>query len=406
VGERSARRLRHMSGIVTLSVDLERRSNSTHLTVHLHLESIPYETDHLQFSFEYVDDPDRPEPIVLDAFLFGFLTFAMEHSTRLAVRGPLTVTAVRNAHAYMEAWHSWLPERYRPVEIESASVIDDADIARRRARRRCRSTAGRSLSAFSGGIDGAFTALRHAGTPRPSWAYDLTDVVLVHAFDVPMDDTVGFDTLVRRLQPFIESLGLRLRIVRTDVRRRAETRWEHQNWEHSFGAQLAGVLHQFSDSFDFGLIGSGQPYTQPVTAWGSTPGTDHLLSGGFLDIVNDGAGYSRTEKVERVARNDVASSVAKVCWEGLDRGANCGRCEKCVRTRLNFIAIGVDAPACFDTPIEVDMIESLEVRSQLHLNELTSILDYADRHGRTSPWLEQLRHRIAPSVADGSGSVT
>ncbi len=51
-----------------------------------------------------------------------------------------------------------------------------------------------------------------------------------------------------------------------------------------------------------------------------------------MRLVHDGAGYSRTEKVGFVAQHPVATKALKVCWQGKERGRNCGVCEKCVRT--------------------------------------------------------------------------
>ena len=343
-------------------------------------------------TFEYVHiDEARAEPAVLDGFVLGFLLYAAEHADRLVVEGPVTAAAIRNASLLTETWNAWIPDRFRRFEIEPERTISDAeclDIAQRNGR------PGRSIAAFSGGVDSLFTALRHGPASDLPGRFDVTDVVIAHGFDIGSHDQRSFDELVERTDPFLDSVGVRRHLVRTDVRRRVDGN-ELLHWEHAFGAYLASVLHLFSDEFGFGLIGSGEPVTKHVFPWGSTPMTDHLLSGGLMSIVHDGAAYGRTDKVERIARHDIATAVAKVCWEGTDAGRNCGRCEKCVRTRLNFRAVGVNDPACFDEAFDDSMIDTLVTRNQIQLNELTAIVDRCTHHGIAEPWVDRLRSRVA-----------
>jgi hypothetical protein len=65
-----------------------------------------------------------------------------------------------------------------------------------------------------------------------------------------------------------------------------------------------------------------------------------------MEVRHDGAGRSRTEKVAYLATWEQGMPLLRVCWEGRVPDGNCGRCEKCVRTRLNFHIAGVESPAC------------------------------------------------------------
>ncbi len=113
-----------------------------------------------------------------------------------------------------------------------------------------------------------------------------------------------------------------------------------------------------------------------------------------MDVVHEGAGFSRTGKAEVVARDSVGRRTLKVCWEGQDQAANCGQCEKCVRTRLNFKAVGMDDPECFEQPFEMEMIDTLNVRNIAQLTELTSVIEYCARHTMQAEWVDRLEARI------------
>jgi hypothetical protein len=314
-----------------------------------------------------------------DGVIFAVLLYAMRRGRSLRAHGPITRTALWNAMELQRAWARWRPGHYHPVEIVPDYIVDMA-----------RQKPGRAtMAAFSGGVDASFTALQHSTLLPESYRYNLTALLMVHGFDISLGDAAGFSRLVARSDRFRAELAVNTRIIRTNSKE-----LNLQNWEDSYAAQLAGCLHQFSDKCEFGLIASAEPYDKLALPLGSSPATDHLLSGDCLTIIHDGAGFSRTEKVEAIARYPNATAGLKVCWEGADPAVNCGVCEKCVRTRLNFLAIGEARPACFEGVLETRHITHVPLRRHLHCDELRSILEFARSHGCEGDWIEALEQRI------------
>lgn len=212
---------------------------------------------------------------------------------------------------------------------------------------------------------------------------------MVHGFDVPLNKPEQFESLQCRTEPLLSELGIELKTIRTNLKE-----LELQGWEDSSMTQLAGCLHNYSHQFSYGLVGSTESYDALILPWGSNPATDHLLSGAALSIIHDGAGYSRTAKVEQIARHATAASVVKVCWEGQETSKNCGECEKCVRTLLNFLAVGVSNPPCFSKPLDKRQIRALILRNDTVHGELKSIVNYAKAKGITEDWLLELDKRV------------
>ena len=322
----------------------------------------------LDIYFDFVGE-SFPEPFVLDGFVNAVIFYAMGSGQDIRVDGRMTRSALLNLATFQEAWCRWRPGVYRPVRIEPHSLVDDPPRA-----------PPRSIAAFSGGADAIFTALRHAGDP-----YGLDSVLLVHGFDVPTDRPDQFGKLVERERAFLDHLKLRPRIVRTNI---AELRF--QDWLDSFLAQLSCCLHSFSHEFRFGLTGGGEPYDALVLPWGQNPCTDYLLSGDGFTIVHDGAAFSRTEKIAAIARDPVATKAIKVCWEAPDLSTNCGVCEKCVRTRLNFKAVGIDNPSCFDGELTPRQIRDIRFSNESQRAGFRSILAYAESHALQGDWLEAM----------------
>ncbi|HYB66484.1 MAG TPA: hypothetical protein VEC59_14680 [Steroidobacteraceae bacterium] len=349
-----------------LSVSQEQRTEGTRRWLHL---TETTDGRPLDVYFDFIGE-SFPEPSVLDGFVNAVIFHAMGSRQDIHVDGRMTRSALLNLALFQEAWCRWKPEVYQPVRIEPLSITDDPPRA-----------PAQSIAAFSGGADAIFTVLRHAGDP-----FALNSVMLVHGFDVPTDRADQFGKLVERAQPLLHRLNLRPRIVRTNL---AELRL--QDWLDSFLAQLSCCLHNYSHEFRFGLTGGGEPYDALVLPWGQNPCTDYLLSGDGFAIVHDGAAFSRTEKIAVIAKDPVATRAIKVCWEAADLSTNCGTCEKCVRTMLNFKAVGIDRPSCFDREITPEQIRRIHFSNESQRAGFRSILEYAESHALRGDWLDAMK---------------
>ncbi len=327
-----------------------------------------------------------PAPSVLDGPLFSTLMIAMgREGTVLEIDGPISAAAMRNAQAYQEAFASMLPGRFRVVEIAPREVVQGPQVRGPSA-----------IAAFSGGLDSTFTLIRHAKKLLGQGSYPITHALMVHGLDVRLRHRDVFTSLRERVQPLLDELGVKLITARTNVRNPLahEPKFQVQPYAYSQAAQIAGVLHRLSeDQFFSGLIGSTEPYRALVLPWGSNPATDYLLSNDRFSIVHDGAAFTRSEKAALVAEHPTALSTLRVCMR--QTPGNCGVCEKCVRTRLNLMVVGVDNPPCFDQPFHDDMIEGLEVWNPTVLGEANATVAYAEAAGVSAPWLSRLKERIA-----------
>jgi len=329
--------------------------------------------------FDLLGETSLSAPVTMDGFVMGVIFYAMRMGEDIQVEGALSHDALLNLREFQEAWQAWRPGIYRRVAISAATILRNAGGA-----------APRAISAFSGGMDSSFTLLRHRERLLGDGSYPLDSVMMVHGFDIPLAQSGTFDTLVARVRPLLDRLGVRLRIVRTNLKS-----LDLQDWEDSHIAQLAACLHNFSAEFGYGLVGSGDPYSDFMIPYGSNPITDRLLSGGGMRLVHDGAGFGRTEKAALLSRFPLARSALKVCWEGEDGAKNCGVCEKCICTQLNFLAAGSTQPECFDRAFDQNLIRTIGILGEAQCRELMSIKRFAETRGIQGRWLTLLRRRLA-----------
>jgi hypothetical protein len=182
-----------------------------------------------------------------------------------------------------------------------------------------------------------------------------------------------------------------LAVVRTNWRSEVS-----RSWPKEYLAGLAACLHQFRGLANIGVLGAGEDYGHFESPVGSNnPITNHLLSGGGFEIHTEGGGFTRTQRVALI--NDYPEIAAKlrVCWEGPLTGGNCGRCEKCIRTKLNFMAIDA-APACFaDGAATHAQILCLTARKSQQLALLREVLASARKNGARGAWTTSLALAVA-----------
>lgn len=313
-----------------------------------------------------------------DAFVLASVMPLMARGLDVHVEGRVSRALLENLSAFQEYWHLWQPDRYRRVRITADELVD----AQPRP-------GGKVMSAFSGGVDGAFTAYRHV-LERDGVRPRLDSVILVQGADISTEDDATFSRVLSAVDEMLEDTGLTVLAVRTDHRR------AFADWGHGHGTALAACMSLFQPEYTRGLLASSGDVATMYLPWGSNPVSDHLLSTGSIEIRNDGAGFPRPEKVAALTAWPRVLDRLRVCWQGelLDR--NCGQCEKCQRTLLCLKAAGVARPACMPAdagtaPVLVD---------GPHAPDWRELAGFARRSGRpeVAAEVESILRRNAPRI--------
>jgi len=307
---------------------------------------------------------------VLDGFMNGLIHFLMETRQLLHVEGRLSRTYLRSIAEYQRFWSLVRPERCSVVKITADEVVTDSSDQRDLP----------AVATFSGGLDSAFTVIRHKLKLTGMDTIPLDAVLIIHGFDVLSSDVSGFARLLDRLQPLIEELGLRRYVVRTNLKELAL-----QNWVESYAAQLTSCLHMVGHRHTSAIIASDGYGQSQVFEYGGNPISVPLLTSSRLKFFYDGPSYSRIGKAALLAKYPSFVRTLKFCYEGPDPAENCGHCMKCFLTYTNFRAVGLENPECFDTPVNEEMVGNYTIKNDAEL-----ALRY--------PLLEQLRQR--PELAE------
>jgi len=301
------------------------------------------------------------------ALLAALPSAALHNEPKLSVSS-VDPELLEGLEVVQEYYHHW--RDISPVELDTASLMTRPALQ-----------PGRSTAAFfSGGIDSLATLRKNVATfpaPHPSR--------VTHALHVDLAGPAQIEDLQGKLSPrqlevcaglhiATSDLGVELVPIVTNIRSLEGYDFNADWMFHSHGTTLAAVAHSFEPAFQKVLIASTYD-ARHLSPWGSHPLIDGHLSSSAVRIRHHNEQYSRQEKLELVADWPAGLHALDVCfhWKNRQLGKrNCGRCEKCLRTKAGLLAAGKDLThlGAFDYP-------DLSIRD---LRTLPPLKDEYERH--------------------------
>lgn len=303
------------------------------------------------------DEPERG-----DAPLAAVLICAMQEGSNIVVEGAVSPRLIAGLETVQSIWQRWRPTQYRQVAIRAAFEQEATVPANREPRAVC---------AFSGGVDASFTLFRHLHRHAGRLTRPPAAALLVHGMDIPLAQDDAYRQAADKAESMLADTGIKL------IRMQSNARMLGQQWEDSFGLILSACFLTLQHRFAWALRGSEEPYDALVLPWGSTPLTDPLCSTAAMRMEHDGCGFDRSEKVAWLAAHTHITSHLRVCWEGPDKDRNCGQCEKCIRTMLNFWSMGLTVPEAFPTELTPQRVRSVRIRNEVQLQYIRTLYRHA-----------------------------
>lgn len=322
-----------------------------------------------------------------DPFLVATLFYAMRTKSDIHVEDVVTYGLIRNLERFQRVWCCWKPEVYHIINITADKIVD-ANY----------NVHGKTIQTFSGGLDSTFTTYQQIKKIAGKYSHNLTTAVMVHGFDIPLKDENVYHDIFLRSKKVLATVGVELVPLKTNFRELWHS--ELRYWEHAFGTGMCACILLFAKNHSYGLIASSEPYNSLLLPWGSNPITDPLLSSSNFIIEHDACEYTRGEKVSLVSDWVEGVNNLRVCWQGDDIRYNCCRCEKCIRTILNFKSLNCSVPLSFPLDLKIEDILSLRGMSEAHLNPLRQIITEATKNEVNDKWVDAVKQVIAINEKD------
>jgi hypothetical protein len=291
----------------------------------------------------------------------------------LDVSTPISAAQALNARAALTLLAGWIQRRIPgvtgPIDVEPTAAPSD----------------GVGLL-FTRGIDSWSSLLEHR--------HRVTHLLFVDGVE-PRMSPAARERVLADHESVATDLGLPLVTMRTNARDHLDP-W--CSWEYTHGAVLATAALVLAPFIGEALIASSHApiYTKP---WGTHPELDPLWSTPAVRFHHDGRGFTRWQKIERVAAYQPALDSLHVCWVG-GGDRNCGRCHKCLVTMTALAEIGVlDRCRRFDAPLDVDAVVRL---GRLRPGRGSNVVDLLCHLPPGSDLARAWVHVVDPAMLEGT----
>lgn len=286
-------------------------------------QEVYYETDQA-FAQDLTCDPQ--------AFLVGSILPAMRHGEERIALDEAICPELREGLLTAMGWLcSWYGAPRKPVRIEAGPGVRYPRSGR----------IERAASFLSGGLDSLATLRANRLAFPLDHPRSIKDCLLIHGFDIgghPGSDRKleTFDRAVDALSAVAEDAQVTLIPLSTNLRHLDDNdRFSLYEFQ---AALLSSVAHALSTRLTTAYIASSSDFTW-TNPWGSHPLLDPNYSSCELEIRHDSFRLSREDKAKLIGDWDAALQNIRVCTQNPVGLLNCGKCEKCMRTMLELLAV-------------------------------------------------------------------
>lgn len=286
---------------------------------------------------------------VYDPFAIACLVPAIAHrETRLVVEGDICTRLVDGMAVAMAWYRLWYGPRWAPLALEAGR------------RGTVLPTRGRTGAIyFSCGVDSLYSLRRiSARMPAGHWAAPRVALFVI-GYDLRRPKAT--ERALANAQAAADAAGLTLVPVRSNMPSLDD---DYALWTLQFGGPaFVALAHALGRGIAQAWLGADCDIPNLVP-WCNHPATVPEFSSHDVQIQQDGIEATRAEKAGAIADWDVVHRHLRVCTKNPEHTLNCGRCEKCVRTRLELLAFGdADAlPAFGGCALSANDVRAIEIR--------------------------------------------
>jgi hypothetical protein len=286
---------------------------------------------------------------IANGFLAACVLPAMKMHQPLHVEGVVSKRLLSNMRTFMDIASAWIPGLIK-VEITAAGTEENV-------------RGGKAVGCFfSGGVDSFYSLMKHEAGPREGKTGEVSHLIFVKGFDVPLSKESFADGVTAMVRDVCASCNKASVIASTNLRVMLD---RFLPWEWAHGSALGSVALAMGPAFQSVLIPASYGYKE-LFPYGSHPLLDPLFSTESLCIVHDGCECTRLEKIGRMMSSRVVLDHLRVCYQDISDGYNCGKCEKCLRTKVGLALSGaLQHCATFDHHIDHRIIRDLKLKKMM-----------------------------------------
>ncbi len=322
-----------------------------------------------QFPIYFQTQDAQLEPN-LEAFLALALLPAMKsHSGYIEADGIISQRFQEGARKFQQVFRTWKPN-YGEVEFKNVQIQP-----------KTRDFIGKKGVFFSGGLDSYNSFLTHLD--------ELSCFIYLDGFDVPLREQLTRRKMIENCRKIGREFGKQAIILETNARHFIES---FVTWSYSHGSVMGSAGLLFMPELErLYIAGAGNPVDRDP--FGSHPDLDPNWSTESLEFIHE-ADVTKIDECRLIGRYDVALETVRVCLRFPEKGLNCGKCEKCLRSQVYFQATGVyERCRSFPGPLDLKELGRLKVSHDQQKNLLYKALDLLEEQN-TYPKTVQVLKKI------------
>jgi hypothetical protein len=320
----------------------------------------------------------RDEPRTHDFIAVALAQFAAAVGDDLVVDGPVTRSQLEHLDEMLQIWPVWRPRKFQRVSVRATDEVELPEPGDR---------AGAAMG-FSGGVDASFALAAHHDQLLGRLTRRIDLGVLVVGWDLRHGDDDAVHRATRSARESLTAYGVTPAVVSTN--------WQQEfcpAWFLMFNAGLTAILHTLSTQYSCAVHATDVDYRQELVRgpWSSNVAVNHLLGNPWFPVISTGGTHRRLDRVRHLTQHPQLLDNLRVCYQTDAGGANCGICEKCVRTQLELRVVGVHRPAAFAAPLTLERVLATHAKRLPVLHHLEVI---ASATPDDDPWKPELERWV------------
>lgn len=312
-----------------------------------------------------------------DPFAMMLIFRMMREGGHVKIKGRVSKSLLASLELYAAYWAVLVPKLYKKIDIWVQEEFDDAPVR----------LENKSIACFSGGLDAAYLLYRHKNNLAGRNNKNIERCIFIWGSDIGLEDSRLFKQVFKASANMCSDLRAELVAVQINYR----------NYPNHWGKEHLCVMAacmRFWKSYPYQLMGSSFTVDGFVSVYptGTNPVTDQFLNSNNYKLIVDDIEAGRTEKAALVKQWKTGIANLKVCSEMIDGVLNCGICEKCMRTYLNFRACGVYELACMNVKFDRRWLKYIDLPAKL--DPYDEIIKYVKEHNVKDDILLEIENKI------------
>lgn len=289
------------------------------------------------------DHDAHTAPVVYDFVLFAAVIIGMTKGVDIELNLPVSRCAYDNITKLQRAFSCWRLRNVRECKIKCFNIVENHTFS---------NIQPFNATCLSGGIDSIHALLTNQARMK------ITHGLLVHGVNYRLHETKGFGELYERVSRICRKAGIEPIVVKTNFLKFPFRR------NIFYLIVFAMAMHYLGRNFSSVAIASDYTLYQDFIRFPycSNKFIGDLLSGAVTKVEYCGYELDRLEKAEKIIADGRFVEDLSVCNTDTSTGGNCGKCAKCIRTRLGLEFLGADTSKVFN-----DLSDPLKILKSLSI---------------------------------------